>query len=118
MSVATFDPDTVDIHLTPRALAHVRARVAAAGGAGMRLGIRESGCSGFMYDVSVIDKPDPDDVCFELGDGVRVFVARRHLPLLAGISIDYVTEGLNSTLRFDNPNAQSMCGCGESFAVE
>lgn len=118
MSVTTFDPDTVEIHLTPRARAHIRAKVEAAGGAGMRLGVRESGCSGFMYDVGVTDQPRPDDTCFEFEDGVRIFVAREHLALLAGTEIDYVTQGLNSTLKFSNPNAQSMCGCGESFAVE
>lgn len=118
MSVATFDPELVEIHLTPRARAHVRAKIEAAGGAGMRLGIRESGCSGFMYEVGIVDEPQPSDACFDFEDGVRVFVPREHLALLAGISIDYITEGLNSTLKFDNPNAQSMCGCGESFAVE
>ena len=28
-----------------------------------------------------------------------------------------VTEGLNSALVFKNPQAQSYCGCGESFAL-
>jgi hypothetical protein len=28
-----------------------------------------------------------------------------------------VTQGLNSALVFKNSNAQSYCGCGESFAL-
>ena len=34
-----------------------------------------------------------------------------------GTEIDLVVEGLNSTLKFRNPNAQMECGCGESFGV-
>ena len=29
-----------------------------------------------------------------------------------------VTEGLKQTFKFDNPNVDSMCGCGESFNVK
>jgi hypothetical protein len=35
----------------------------------------------------------------------------------SGTEIDLVTEGLNSVLKFRNPNAAVECGCGESFAV-
>jgi iron-sulfur cluster assembly accessory protein len=34
-----------------------------------------------------------------------------------GIEIDFVTEGVNSTFEFRNPNATAECGCGESFTV-
>ena len=37
--------------------------------------------------------------------------------MVRGTEVDYVTEGLNSSLRFKNPNASTYCGCGESFAV-
>lgn len=39
------------------------------------------------------------------------------LPLVRGTEIDLVVEGLNSVLKFRNPNAQVECGCGESFGV-
>ncbi len=120
MSVATFDPsetESMELRMSERALAHARTRIADSGAAGIRLGVKESGCSGFMYEVSMVDEPAPDDIEFDMGEGVRLFVARDHLHLVAGTCIDYVTEGLNSTMKFDNPNAHSMCGCGESFAV-
>jgi iron-sulfur cluster assembly protein len=28
-----------------------------------------------------------------------------------------VRKGLNESFRFENPNARSECGCGESFNV-
>ena len=40
------------------------------------------------------------------------------LPYLDGSRIDYVTDGLNRTFRFDNPNATEECGCGESFTIQ
>ena len=37
---------------------------------------------------------------------------------MRGTTVDYVREGLNSLLRFGNPNAKDYCGCGESFSIE
>jgi iron-sulfur cluster assembly protein len=37
---------------------------------------------------------------------------------LNGSNIDFVTEGLKQTFKFDNPNVDSTCGCGESFNVK
>ncbi len=35
-----------------------------------------------------------------------------------GISqVDFAIEGLNQGVRFMNPNANAVCGCGESFTV-
>ena len=57
-----------------------------------------------------------DDKVFHI-DGVDVFVKEEHLPLVNGIEIDFVTEGVNSLFQFRNPNATAECGCGESFTV-
>jgi len=39
------------------------------------------------------------------------------LAFLDGSTIDFVSEGLLSAFRFDNPNVSDECGCGESFTV-
>lgn len=57
-----------------------------------------------------------DDRVFHI-DGVDVYVKEEHLPLVNGIEIDFVTEGVNSLFQFRNPNATAECGCGESFTV-
>ena len=31
--------------------------------------------------------------------------------------VDYSEEGLNKGIKFHNPNAKAVCGCGESFNV-
>jgi iron-sulfur cluster assembly accessory protein len=49
---------------------------------------------------------------------VEVYVDADDLPLVLGTQIDFAVEGLNATLKFKNPNADSYCGCGESFSVK
>ncbi|EQD52624.1 iron-sulfur cluster assembly protein IscA, partial [mine drainage metagenome] len=49
--------------------------------------------------------------------GVPLVVSEADLPMLAGIEVDYVRDGLNRMFRFRNPNAREICGCGESFAL-
>jgi len=46
-----------------------------------------------------------------------LYVSAEDLPIVSGTEVDFVTEGLNSALKFKNPNAESHCGCGESFSV-
>ena len=116
MSVATFEPTV--IQMTERAIAHARRQISTQHSAGIRLGVRKAGCSGFMYEVALVQTPDAEDARFEIAPDVTVFIARATVPIVAGTEIDYVTEGLNSSLKFKNPNVTAECGCGESFKVD
>jgi iron-sulfur cluster assembly protein len=107
----------MSILLTDAAAERVRTHLASRGhGLGLRLGIKETGCSGFSYVVNYADAELPDDLVFEQ-QGVRVFVARAALPLIDGTTVDFVRQGLNESFRFVNPNVKGECGCGESFTV-
>jgi iron-sulfur cluster assembly protein len=68
------------------------------------------------YRLEFADTVNADDLRFD-SHGVTVLVDPMSLPYLAGTQLDYVREGLNEGFRFDNPNAASNCGCGESFTV-
>ena len=50
-------------------------------------------------------------------DGLKIFVDTESLTFLKGSLIDYVDEGLNEGIKFLNPNAKAVCGCGESFTL-
>jgi iron-sulfur cluster assembly protein len=50
-------------------------------------------------------------------EGVRVAIDAASLPYLHGTTIDLAEAGLARRLRFDNPNARTGCGCGESFGI-
>lgn len=105
------------ISLTESAAARVRAHIAQRGkGLGLRLGIKESGCSGFSYVVDYADDTRPDDRVFE-DQGIKVFVDPRSLEFIDGTRIDFIRQGLNESFRFENPNVKGECGCGESFTV-
>ena len=105
------------ITLTEIAAARARAYLAKQEQAqGLRLSVRNTGCSGYMYTVGLADQINADDQLFE-SQGVKVVVSAKSLPYLDGIEVDYAKQGLNEGFRFNNPNAREMCGCGESFSV-
>ena len=119
MSVNTYNPDTVthEIAATESAQRHLLQQIEQSGSPHLRLGVKESGCNGYMYTLDYIDAPDQDDLTITLGPELNVYVAPSELALINGTEIDYVTEGLNSTLQFKNAYADSYCGCRESFSV-
>jgi len=119
MTVSNFDPanPAPAVGATPAALDHLRAQIERSGHQSLRLGVKESGCNGYMYTLDYIDAPGGDEQAFDVGDGVTLYVRDADLAMVRGTELDYVTEGLNSSLKFKNPNASTYCGCGESFAI-
>ncbi len=117
MTVQTFTPGQITIHLTEAANKQALREIARAHAAGIRLDLDESGCSGFMYVLDFVEEAKDGDKLFVI-DGVNLYVPEKWLPMLNGLVIDYVTEGVNSLFKFRNPNATGECGCGESFTVE
>jgi len=126
MTVGKFDPsavgsrpaDAATIVVTDAARLHLEAQVARSGQPALRLGVRESGCNGYMYTLDHIDAPSDDDLRIAAGNTLCLYVRRQDLPLVAGTRVEFLREGLNATLKFKNPNAESHCGCGESFAIQ
>jgi iron-sulfur cluster assembly protein len=106
------------VELTENAATRVNTMLQQRGsGIGLRLGTRESGCSGFEYVVDYADEVTDRDEVFE-SHGVKVIVDRRSLPFLNGATVDFVKiNGLNEGFEFNNPNVKNTCGCGESFTV-
>lgn len=105
------------VTLSERARRHFAVQLAKRpAAAGVRLSVEPSGCSGFRYRVDFADELSAGDAVFETGR-MRILVGPRSLPYVQGAAIDVVQEGLARRLRFDNPNARQVCGCGESFAA-
>ena len=80
----------------------------------MRLTVKKSGCSGFKYDIVATDVMNENDRVFQENDAV-VVISSDDLLYYAGTEIDYIQDGLNKKMVFNNPLAQNVCGCGESF---
>ena len=83
--------------------------------AGLRVGVRGGGCSGFQYQLAFDEQRD-DDTVFE-DAGLRILVDTPSLPYVHGSSIDYVDELTGAGFQVKNPNVVAACGCGSSFRV-
>lgn len=119
MSIETYDPSApASVTMTDAAVAHVKKQLAKNPAMqGVRLGVKKSGCSGFKYNIEFVPEPQPGDQQIEVQQGVTLFVAADAIAFVRGTEIDFSKEGLNSTIKFNNPNAKDLCGCGESFSV-
>ena len=105
------------IKLTESAVKRVAEMVAKNESAiGLRIGVKESGCSGYSYDLGFAEVIDDNDTVIEQ-DGVKVIIDNVSMPILDCIELDFVKQGLNQSFKFNNPNVVSSCGCGESFST-
>ncbi|HHB92059.1 MAG TPA: iron-sulfur cluster assembly protein IscA [Thioploca sp.] len=105
------------ITITEKAAKHIQKSLNNRGkGIGLRLGVKTSGCSGMAYAIEFVDKIEEHDQTFE-SQGIKIVVDPKSLVYLEGTELDFVREGLNEGFKFNNPNIQDQCGCGESFTV-
>jgi iron-sulfur cluster assembly protein len=86
-----------------------------AGTAGLRVGVRGGGCSGFQYALAFDEQRDGDSV-FE-DKGIRLLVDSPSLPYVNGSVIDFVDGLQGAGFKVENPNVVAACGCGTSFRV-
>jgi iron-sulfur cluster insertion protein len=106
------------VTVTDSAARRIAAIMASEGDATLKLRIAVSGggCSGFQYGFTLDDSIHEDDRLFERGDAV-VVIDETSLELLKGCEIDFVEDLGGASFQIRNPNAQSSCGCGNSFSV-
>lgn len=118
MTVSVHNPSSITLELTPAAIAHCKAEILKENAKALRISVKESGCSGFMYVLDYIHQtPNADDIALDIDADLNLYVASDAVSIIKGTQMDYVKEGLNQQLKFNNPNAQGECGCGESFTV-
>jgi iron-sulfur cluster assembly protein len=97
------------ITLTDAAAQQIKTQIARhSGSLGLRVGVKNVGCSGFAYTY---------DMVFE-HLGATLVVDLASLTSIDGSCLDYVSEGMKKSFQFDNPNVGSTCGCGESFNLK
>ena len=106
------------ISLTEVAKNKIQKLVTAKGYAGIRLGVRTTGCSGLAYVLEYVKeyKPDPYIINYAQNDFV-VLVDQKDDVYLKNMTVDYVRKGLNEGFEFSNPNERDRCGCGQSFRI-
>lgn len=104
------------ITLTPNAVKAIRrfVRGSETPVAGLRILIQGGGCSGFQYGLRLEAEKQEDDTELDI-DGVKLLVDPMSYTLVAGVTVDFIETLTHTGFKFDNPNAVSTCGCGQSF---
>lgn len=83
--------------------------------AGIRLGVRGGGCSGFNYSLGFETNQAEGDHVFD-EQGLAIFCDPKSFLYLNGTQIDFEDGLMGRGFKFNNPNASGSCGCGESFS--
>ena len=81
----------------------------------LRVFVKGGGCSGFQYEFTFDAKNEEDMEV--ITNGVALVVDPLSFQYLDGAEIDYSTGPFSSQFVIRNPNVQTTCGCGSSFAV-
>lgn len=107
------------ITLTEAATQRIENSLAQRGsGAGIRIAVRTTGCSGLAYVLEYVDQYTHEEgVILYAQQKFAVVISAKDLPYLDNMTVDYVRMGLNEGFEFRNPNERDRCGCGESFRV-
>ena len=82
----------------------------------LRVFISGGGCSGFQYGFPFDEDSEDGDSQVENG-GVTLLVDPMSVQYLIGAEIDYTEDLQGAQFVIRNPNAQTTCGCGQSFTV-
>ena len=78
--------------------------------------VKGGGCNGFNYKLKPTDEiPDKLDEIVKVDD-IEIHVCNSSLMHLLGTTIDWTEDIMGQGFTFQNPMAQSKCGCGTSFS--
>ena len=111
------------INITEKAVAKLKKTLAEKGlpaTAGVRFAVKGGGCSGFEYDIQLVEKsrffdlPKRGDNVYTDHD-IRVVIDDKSLMFLKGMTVDFEENDFGFKFVFRTPNAAHSCGCGVSF---
>ena len=76
---------------------------------------QSGGCSGYLYDMKIIEDPGNDGFQrIDIG-GIEVLIHNKDSSMLSGINNDFKETLMGGGFQIENPNADRSCGCGQSF---
>ena len=107
-------PGKQAVTMTPAAANQIRKLMEREGHSGLRIGVKKGGCAGMEYTMEYVDAlAEHDEVVEE--NGARILIAPMAQMFLFGTEIDYEISLLEAGFKFNNPNVEDACGCGESI---
>jgi iron-sulfur cluster insertion protein len=82
----------------------------------LRVFVTGGGCSGFSYGFTFDDSVTEEDSIIS-NSGVQMVVDELSYQYLVGSVVDYKEDLQGSRFLVENPNAETTCGCGNSFSI-
>ncbi|MFL2974804.1 MAG: HesB/IscA family protein [Candidatus Thalassarchaeaceae archaeon] len=106
----------VDLNFTESAIAALKQNMAGDEQSHVLIiSAQSGGCSGYLYDMKIIEDPGNDGFQrIDIG-GIEVLVHNKDSSMLSGINIDFKETLMGGGFQIVNPNADRACGCGQSF---
>src|SRR6186713_1770921 len=97
MSMLTTHP-SIPIEFTSKALVYVRKKLMSQSKkGGLRISIKKSGCSGWLYVFEYGEQASKDELIFCVEE-INIFIHHQHVGIFQGALVDYVRAGLNGHL--------------------
>ena len=84
--------------------------------AGLRVGVKGGGCSGFTYSLAIDEQRDGDHI-FE-NNGIKILIDDLSMRYVDESEVDYIDGLTGAGFQVNNPNVVAACGCGSSFRVK
>jgi len=78
---------------------------------------RSGGCNGMEYVLEPCLSTVKDVEPVAVDNTSTLYVCKKSVFHLLGTTIDWKEDIMGARFIFDNPNAQSMCGCGATFST-
>ena len=112
------------MNFTPAAVSYIEKMIEKDKGIGFRLSVKKTGCSGYTYLPTIVEKAMPADqvLIIKADDSqadVKIFIDTAWLDLLADLHVDYVEEdklGLKQKrLVFTNPKEGNLADAARVF---
>ena len=69
-----------------------------------------------QYGLKLDSEALENDEVFDY-QGFKVFVDANSMPVLDGMTVDFIDSLEGSGFKFTNPNAVKSCACGSSFST-
>lgn len=82
----------------------------------LRTFVQGGGCSGMQYGFTFDEVQNEDDFEIPL-ENYKVLIDAMSMQYLQNAEIDYKEDIMGASFSIKNPNAQTTCGCGSSFAM-
>ena len=82
-----------------------------------RLGVQAGGCADMHYVLELDEQSQADDQTVQVGP-IQIVVDSQSWQFLDGVTLDYTEDLMGGGFRFQNPNANQTCGCGNSFFIK